>query len=128
MRLVQFLADDNKRRVGLIQEDGATLAVLADVTNVRDLALHAHRQGQSLQAAVQAAVGTETVDYAQLIAGNRLLPPLDHPDPAHCILSGTGLDHLGSAQARNAMHAKLDSDDLTDSMKIFKIGVEGGKP
>ncbi|MEZ4673636.1 MAG: AraD1 family protein [Caldilineaceae bacterium] len=128
MRLVQFLGNSNERRVGLVQEDGATLAVLANVTTVRDLALQAHSQGQPLRDAIQAAVGTTTVDYAQLTADNRILPPLDHPDPAHCILSGTGLDHLGSAQARNAMHAKLDSDDLTDSMKIFKIGVEGGKP
>lgn len=128
MRLVQFLNDKSNRQVGVVQEDGATLAVLAEATTVRDLALSAHRQGQSLEATVEAAIGSETVDYSQLLADNRVLPPLDHPDPAHCILSGTGLDHLGSAQARNAMHAKLDSDDLTDSMKIFKIGVEGGKP
>jgi hypothetical protein len=56
------------------------------------------------------------------------LVPLDHPDPAHCILSGTGLDHLGSAQARDAMHARLNSGELTDSMKMFKLGLEGGKP
>lgn len=128
MRLVQFLDENHKRQVGVVQEDGATLAVLAETTTVRDLALNAHRQGQSLEAAVEAAVSTATVDYNQLLADNRVLPPLDHPDSAHCILSGTGLDHLGSAQARNAMHAKLDSDDLTDSMKIFKIGVDGGKP
>jgi hypothetical protein len=90
--------------------------------------LDAHRKNMALTDAVQMSVSTATVDYACLIANNRLLPPLDHPDPAHCILSGTGLDHLGSAQARDAMHAKLNSDDLTDSMKIFKIGVEGGKP
>ena len=40
----------------------------------------------------------------------------------------TGLSHLGSAQSRDAMHAKLQSADLTDSMKMFKLGVEGGKP
>ena len=40
----------------------------------------------------------------------------------------TGLSHLGSAQSRDAMHAKLQSGDLTDSMKMFKAGVEGGKP
>jgi len=38
------------------------------------------------------------------------------------------LDHLGSAQARDSMHAKLSSGDLTDSMKMFKLGLEGGKP
>jgi len=45
-------------------------------------------------------------------------------------VSGTGLTHLGSAAARDAMHAKIDKQDdaLTDSMKMFKWGVEGGKP
>ena len=40
----------------------------------------------------------------------------------------TGLTHLGSAQSRDSMHAKLQSADLTDSMKMFKLGLEGGKP
>ncbi len=70
------------------------------------------------------------LDYDTLIAENRLLLPLDHPDPAHTILSGTGLDHLGSAQARDAMHAKLQAGEetLTDSMRMFRLGLEGGKP
>ena len=33
-------------------------------------------------------------------AAGRLLVPLDHPDPAHCLVTDTGLTHLGSAQAR----------------------------
>jgi hypothetical protein len=55
---------------------------------------------------------------------------LDHPDPAHCLVTGTGLSHLGSAQSRNAMHAKIGGPEaeLSDSMKMFKWGVEGGKP
>jgi len=72
----------------------------------------------------------KTVGYAAIAAEGRLLPPLDHPDPAHCFVTGTGLDHLGSAQARDAMHAKLaaEADSLTDSMKMFRLGLEGGKP
>jgi len=128
MRLVQFLGEDNERRVGQVQADGVTLALLEKTSSVRDLALEANRASVSLTAAVEARMSRATVDYQKVIATGRLLPPLDHPDPAHCILSGTGLDHLGSAQARDAMHTKLAGDDLTDSMKMFKIGVEGGKP
>lgn len=127
MRLVQFLTTGGKRRVALVR-DTATLQVLQDTSAVRDLALEAHRTGQSLAAAAEARLSEETADYEAVVAENRLLPPLDHPDPAHCILSGTGLDHLGSAQARDSMHAKLNSGELTDSMKMFKIGLEGGKP
>ena len=60
-----------------------------------------------------------------------MLPPLDHPDPAHLYVTGTGLTHLGSASARDAMH-KSDQQavetPLTDSMKMFRMGLEAGKP
>jgi hypothetical protein len=71
------------------------------------------------------------VDYDRLAVGRRLLPPLDHPDPAHCFVTGTGLTHLGSAQARDSMHVKLDKQEeanLTDSMRMFRWGLEGGRP
>jgi hypothetical protein len=127
MRLVQFLTPDGERRVALVR-DAATLQLLHNTGYVRDLVLEAYRAQQSLAAAVEARLSAETADYEQIVADNRLLPPLDHPDPAHCILSGTGLDHLGSAQARDSMHTKLNSGELTDSMKMFKLGLEGGKP
>src|SRR5690606_11474472 len=76
-------------------------------------------------------VGTESEDYDSVIAERRLLAPLDHPDPAHCLVSGTGLTHLGSADARDSMHRKLaeaGEEALSDSMKMFKWGLEGGKP
>jgi hypothetical protein len=34
----------------------------------------------------------------------------------------------GSAATRNAMHAKVDPENLTDSMKMFRMGIEGGRP
>ena len=70
------------------------------------------------------------LDYIQLVDDKRLLPPLTHPDPAHCLVTGTGLTHLGSADTRSAMHTKTQvrEDELTDSMRMFKLGVEGGKP
>ena len=44
-----------------------------------------------------------------------------------CLVSGTGLTHLGSAKDRQAMHA-VDENEMTDSMKMFRWGVEGGRP
>jgi hypothetical protein len=54
-----------------------------------------------------------------------------HDDPAHCLVSGTGLTHLGSAATRDAMHAKVGAQPeavLTDSMRMFKWGLDGGRP
>jgi hypothetical protein len=42
-------------------------------------------------------------------------------------LTGTGLTHLGSAATRDAMHA-TPTEALTDSMKMFRMGLEGGRP
>ena len=69
------------------------------------------------------------VDLAAAYKEKRVLLPIDHPDPAHVYVTGTGLTHLGSAEGRDKMHKSLaDPSQLTDSMKMFKLGLEGGKP
>ncbi len=68
----------------------------------------------------------ETVDIAALAASGALDVPVRHPDAAHMHLTGTGLTHTGSAAARDAMHAPAEG--LSDSMKMFRMGIEGGKP
>ena len=130
MRLVQFLSSASERQVGLVEEDGATLRVLRDTCRVYDLALEAWEAQRRLEQVVLERLGDQTVDYGRVAAERRLLPPLDHPDPAHCYVSGTGLTHLGSAQARDEMHVKSDDKvaELTDSMRMFQWGLEGGKP
>jgi hypothetical protein len=127
MRLIQFQAANGARAVGAIAE-GSGPRVVRGATSVRDLALEAHRGGRSLAATMEAHGLGEPVDYDALIAEKRLLVPLDHPEPSRVIVALTGLTHLGSAQSRDAMHAKLQSADLSDSMKMFKLGIDGGKP
>src|SRR5205085_1788112 len=51
-----------------------------------------------------------------------------HPDPAHLYLTGTGLTHLGSAEGRDKMPKAASGGQLTDSMRMFQMGLEGGKP
>ncbi len=129
MRLVQFTDRSGARRVAA-SDDGKTLRVLAGVDCTYDLALAAARTNSSLEALTRSRIGTETVSYDEVIDEKRLLPPLDHPDVYRCLITGTGLSHLGSAAARDSMHVKLQKEEseLTDSMKMFKWGVEGGKP
>ncbi|HVY06941.1 MAG TPA: AraD1 family protein [Burkholderiales bacterium] len=129
MRLVQFTDRSGARRVAA-SEDGKTLRILGGVARTYDLALSAAREGTSLQALATKKIGAETASYDEVVNEKRLLPPLDHPDPHCCLITGTGLSHLGSAAARDSMHAKLQKDEaeLTDSMKMFKWGMEGGKP
>ncbi len=129
MRLVQFIGDDGKRHVAWVQNT-EKLWVLRDASSVRDLALEAHEAGRRLAAIVQNHLAEAIIDYAPVVAEKRLLPPLDHPDPAHCLVTGTGLTHLGSAKARDTMHdqAAEPAAPATDSMRMFELGMKGGKP
>lgn len=128
MRLVQFhCGNASDTRVAVVSDDGKSLDVVAGVCSTYALAQTAIRAGKGLADLVAELGVAETVDYADVVGEERLLPPITHPDPAHMLVTGTGLTHLGSASTRSSMHAKAD-DKLTDSMKMFKWGLEGGKP
>jgi hypothetical protein len=129
MRLVQFLTTEGKQAVAMVEDSGAQLMVLKDTERIYDLALEAGRTGITLVEIVSSRLQDVRVEYEQVIAERRLLPPLDHPDPAHCFVTGTGLTHTGSARARDAMHIESASGSpVTDSMRLFHRGLDGGKP
>ena len=129
MRLIQFIDDDGACSVGRVTADGVrrvggfrSAYALADAALSRGMGLEAFAETRDAPGAA--------LPYALLQQESRLLPPVTHPDPAHCLVSGTGLTHLGSAAARDAMHHKLagGEETLSDSMRMFKWGLDGGKP
>lgn len=129
MRLMQAELENGGRAV--IATDEGNSYVVPGVTTVYELALRAAAEKTPLEEVVRRAGRGEAADPAALLAEGRVLPPIDHPDPAHLIVSGTGLTHLGSAASRDAMHKKMaetGEENMTDSMKMFRLGVEGGKP
>ena len=128
MRLIQFESTSGQRQVGVV--DGDAVRTVRGVASTRELALAAIRAGRSLQSEVDSRGSDAGPAYAELQHGGRILPPLDHQDPAHCLISGTGLTHLGSASTRDKMHQQKGQDEatLTDTMRIFRWGLEGGKP
>jgi len=131
MRLVQFLGNNGKRQVGLVSEDGKTLQVVAQFRSVYDLAIEADQTGSKIVSLVNNNLSPEIVDYDNLVEAKLLLPPLDHPDPAHCFVTGTGLTHIGSAETRDKMHIdeqNTHDEHITDTMRMFRWGLEGGKP
>ena len=112
----------------MIAADDESARFVAGVRTTRELAMHAIGAGIGLHEMVaQLGFGGEVDPAAELAAG-RLLAPIDHDDPAHLMMSGTGLTHLGSADARDRMHRMAAEEKQSDSMRIFLEGVQGGKP
>jgi hypothetical protein len=127
IRVVQ-LKGPRGRRVARVDEPRLTL--LEGCQSVYELAQMCMAEARNAGDLVAALAGRESLSYDEVYAGTgdwRLLPSADHPyEPTRCLVSGTGLTHMASAKNRQAMHGK--PDDLTDSMRMYRWGVEGGRP
>jgi hypothetical protein len=128
MLIVQFKNEAGERRIGLLEQD--TLREIGGFATTYALATEAIRSKKALAELAAASTNGSTHSFEAVATAGRILPPIDHADPAHCYVTGTGLTHLGSADTRDAMHKKIggDVETLSDSMKMFRMGVEGGKP
>jgi hypothetical protein len=128
MRLVQIQKGE-RRCVALVEEP--RLRVLFDVSSIYELAAFADANNRSIVEMLGDWRFHSQLDYDAVYHGNsewKLLPPINHPqEPGRCLISGTGLTHLGSAKNRQAMHSAAEAE-MNDSMKIFKWGMENGKP
>jgi len=124
LRIVQYV-DAGERCVAAGDTEG--FRRVEAVSTTYELALRAIEAGLSLSDAVSGRMSDE-VDLGAIASAGGLLPAIDHPDPAHLYLTGTGLTHLGSAESRDTMHKAAASGAQTDSMRMFLMGVEGGKP
>jgi hypothetical protein len=129
-RLVQLKHPKEGRRVAVVQE--SQLRLLSGADSVYRLAITALAAGIGLEQAVSARASMETLDYEAVHGGSsdwKLALPFDHPEqPACCLVSGTGLTHQASAKNRDAMHASAKTGSLSDSMKMYQSGLEGGRP
>lgn len=127
LRLLQVLVNGQAR---VVAWDGESDALIVEgVASVYDLAQQAIAAGRSFAEQIAQLPRGEVVDLALAANEQRLLLPVAHPDPAHYIVAGTGLTHLGSADGRDKMHkAAQSAEKPTDSMRMFLMGVEGGKP
>jgi hypothetical protein len=132
IHLVQ-ISNGAERRVAIVGEP--QLRCLEEVSSVYELAMRYAEFGSKLSEQVSALASGELLDYEAIYAGRsewKLLAPIDVPgQPSRLLVSGTGLTHLGSARERQAMHlggpAKVE-EAVTDSMRMFQWGVEGGRP
>ncbi len=141
MNLIQFELPKKGRRVGLINKNE-----VVDLTNINTawthtyyLFLEASKNGKTITAYLEGlSLGdADTISYNQLLASYSgdpngwILPVLDHPSVGSCLISGTGLTHLGSMEQRAQMHTDVTEkteEQKTDSQRIFEMGLQEGKP
>jgi hypothetical protein len=126
-RLIQ-IKRGRLRRVAIVEEPHLRLLECASIYELATVAL---ATGVTIKELLRQRDMHESLDYDSIYGGRsewQILPAIDHPEePARCLVSGTGLTHLGSARNRQSMH-EARPEDLTDSMKMFRWGVEGGRP
>ncbi|MGA2045591.1 MAG: AraD1 family protein [Roseiarcus sp.] len=127
MRLAQIVDEKGKRALVVTARGESRLVKGARTTTA--LCRQALAAGGSIRKTIADRGIGKPVDLAAALKERRVLSPIDHEDPAHVFVTGTGLTHLGSAEGRDKMHKNLaDAETLTDSMRMFKLGLEGGKP
>lgn len=131
IHLVQ-ITNGRDRRVALVEEP--MLRCISQVETVYELAQSCLRSGRRLNEYIRELATGELLDYDEIYSQRsewHLLAPIDVPDaPSRVMIAGTGLTHLGSAKKRQAMHVADTKavEVLTDSMRMFQWGVEGGRP
>ena len=128
-RVVQLRHPQHGRRLARVDEPRLTL--LPTHRSLYDAARAAIAAGERMTSLADRDATGESLDYDAIYAGQsewHLLPPFDHPsEPARCFVTGTGLTHKASVESRVSMHAKAAADE-PDSMKMYRIGLEGGRP
>jgi hypothetical protein len=127
VRLVQLKAPSGETRVALVEGD--KLRLLAGCDSIYALVQAALASSKPLADAVRDAASDQTLEYDpiyRLASEWRLLPPFTHPEPARLFVTGTGLTHKASADNRQAM--QRNPDELSDSMRMYHWGLEGGRP
>jgi hypothetical protein len=127
MRLIQ-LTGPQGRRLGAVEDE--RIRLFGSYHSVHALATAALETGRAPASQAEQDLTAELLDYSELYLGRsdwRTLPAADHPgEPARCLVSGTGLTHIRSAANRQAMHAA--GERVTDSMRMYEAGLEGGRP
>jgi hypothetical protein len=112
----------------VVAREGSEAAIVKGASSTYALAIEAANSGRSLVQVIEAHGLGPAVDLPAMAAAGNMTLPISHPDPLHLHLTGTGLTHLGSAATRDSMHAKVNAADASDSMKMFRMGLENGKP
>ncbi|SLN73472.1 Fumarylacetoacetate (FAA) hydrolase family protein [Roseovarius albus] len=125
MRLSQLLNEQGQKMVCATDANGISRK-LAGVSDIRSLAMGVVNSQTNLPAVVNDHLTDEVIDLGAALESGRVLTPIDHPDPAHLLVSGSGLSH----KAWVTVEPDHGTDESTwpDHYKTLMLGQRGGKP
>jgi hypothetical protein len=129
MRIVQLIHKNNQRGIAVVEEP--RLRLLNNFDRIYQLANQAIIKKIELKTLIKNNLSDSFIDYDSVYHQKsdwRLLCPIDHPDPRAVMVTGTGLTHKASAENRQKMHEAQANNQITDSIKMYQMGEEGGKP
>ena len=125
MRLSQLLDETGQKIVCATDANGISRK-LSGTAGLRELAVAALEKKTKLPDMIKARVTDDVIDLAAALEEDRILSPIDHPDPAHVLVSGSGLSHK-SWVALEPDHG-ADESKWPDHFKTLMLGQRGGKP
>ncbi len=125
MRLSQVLEDDGQACVCATDEQGISRK-LTGVSGIRALALEAIETQSTLPTLIGNHLTDQVIDLAAALEAGRVLCPIDHPDPAHLIVGGSGLSHKSWVDLEPDHGG--DESAWPDHFKTLMWGLRGGKP
>lgn len=131
MNLVQLQHTILGRRVGLVKEPHIVL-LDPSITSCYEFFTAMIEQDTGIRSFLGDLLTQDSLLYDAIYEAKsdwHLSTPVDCPaNPEKCMLSGTGLTHKASATNRQKMHESQLTSSLTDSMKMYLMGEQGGKP
>lgn len=124
IRLVQLQHPSRGRAIAIVEEPH--LRLLRRQRGITELTRDAIDESKHLHEVLDP--GDELLPYDPIYDGDSewaLLSPFDHWQAEKLFITGTGLTHKASAENRQSMHG--DPAAITDSMKMYRIGLDGGR-
>jgi hypothetical protein len=124
-----YESESGATRLGQFDPAADRAVALRTGQSLYELACSAEREGRSLAAILaELCTNADAIDARALAAEGKLRIPIMHPDPAHMLLTGTGLTHRASAESRDRMHAAATEGAETDTIRMYRLGEAGGRP
>ncbi len=125
MRYLKF-ADQDGREHAAVTFDNGQASVLDPTFAFLDQLESAIQSRESFLSRLRKAASQKRVDVQELNIAGKLLPPVPGLSTNNCLVTGTGLTHVRSAEIRNSMNRGEANE--TDSQRIYLSGRQDGKP